>query len=191
MRADSIGMFWQDEAKVKAAPKEKIKRTPPEPVWERPDYLPGLEESIEFKKNIICYNDVELYQAAQVKERLVFDSEINPNYVLLAFRGIDSKKSVYFELDHLSNNVVPFDHAKLRWILENFCIINFNGRRFDFIITNLICAGASTEELWLATEMIIMQQLRENDIYKYFNLKKKDINIIINQILNLHLYLQV
>ena len=166
IRADCIGLFWQDEVKVKAPPVEKIKRTPPARVWENPDYLPDLEIAKLFKPAL--YEDHEL---AQITEPLVFDSEIYPNYVLLAFRGLDSKKSIYFELDNepLGRTI---HLAKLRWLLEHKCIINFNGRKFDFVIAALVLHNCTTEQLWDATYMLIEQGARPQDVLAKYKAPK-------------------
>lgn len=166
IRADCIGLFWQDEVKVKAPPVEKIKRTPPARVWENPDYLPDLEIAKLFKPAL--YEDHEL---AQITEPLVFDSEIYPNYVLLAFRGLDSKKSIYFELDNepLGRTI---HLAKLRWLLEHKCIINFNGRKFDFVIAALVLHNCTTEQLWYATYMLIEQGARPQDVLAKYKAPK-------------------
>lgn len=166
IRADAIGLFWEDEQKVKAPPVEKIKRTPPARVWENPDYLPDLEIAKLFKPAL--YEDHEL---AQITEPLVFDSEIYPNYVLLAFRGLDSKKSIYFELDNepLGRTI---HLAKLRWLLEHKCIINFNGRKFDFVIAALVLHNCTTEQLWDATYMLIEQGARPQDVLAKYKAPK-------------------
>ena len=44
MRKDALGLFWRDEPVIKIK-KEKVKCTPPEPIWLRDDYLPGLAEA--------------------------------------------------------------------------------------------------------------------------------------------------
>lgn len=166
MRADSLGMFWQDEIKVKAPKAEKIKRTPPERVWERPDYLPDLNEAEMFFP--VLYQDWEL---AHIREPLVFDSEIYPNYVLFAFRGLESKKVIYFELDNEPCGR-SFNLGKLRWILEHNCIINFNGRKFDFVIAALALHGCTTEQLWEATKMLIEFKIRGQHVLAKFKCPK-------------------
>ena len=168
IRADSIGLFWADEVKVRVL-KEVIKRTPPERTWEHPDYLPGLDEALAFQPDL--YSDYELGQAALANEPLVFDSEVNPNYALFAFRGINSKKVVYFDLDNEECGS-SINIGKMQYVLNNFCIINFNGRAFDFVITALALAGCTTEQLWLATQMLIEFQQRPQDVLKHFKVKK-------------------
>lgn len=165
IRADSIGLFWADEIKVKTVV-EKIKRTPPARVWEQDDYLPELEIALAFKPDV--YQDWEL---AHINEPLVFDSEIYPNYVLFAFRGINSKKAIYFELDDQPCGRA-FNVAKFEWVLKHNCIVNFNGRKFDFIIAALAIGGCGTEDLWKATEMLILYNIRGQDVLAKFKCKR-------------------
>ncbi len=166
IRADSIGFFWEDEVKVKAPKVEKIKRTPPERVWEQDDYLPDLELARAFTPTI--YHE---WEYGAIQEPLVFDSEIYPNYCLFAFRGVDSKKAIYFEMDTKPCGEV-IHLAKFRWVLEHNCIVNFNGRKFDFIIAALVLHGCTTEQLWEATKMLIEFGMRPQDVLAKFKCPK-------------------
>lgn len=166
IRADCIGFFWQDEVKVKEPKPEKIKRQPPEPVWELDTYLPDLDKALAFMPDL--FTDWELGQAT---EPFVFDSEIYPNYCLFAFRGVDSKKAVYFEMDNEPCGLT-LHIEKMRWVLKNKCIVNFNGRKFDFVISALALNGATTEQLWEATTMLITYQMRGQDVLAKFKCPK-------------------
>ena len=95
-RSDMAGFFWDDTPEPKPPKAEKAKRTPPEPVWLRPDYLPGLLEALQFP--VERFTDADLMNAAIARERLVFDIECYENYFLIAFRSIVSRKVIYFEL---------------------------------------------------------------------------------------------
>ena len=167
-RADSLGMFWADEEKIRVA-KEVIKRTPPERVWESPDYLPNLEQALTFSPP--QYSGWEIGEAAQRKEHLLFDTEVYPNYVLFAFRSIETGKCIWFEMDNKPCGRT-MELGKLWWVLSNFCIVNFNGRKYDFVIAALALAGKSTEDMWLATKMIIEFGQRDKDVYKHFKIRK-------------------
>lgn len=167
-RADSIGFFWQDEEKVRT-PIEKVKRTPPERTWESPDYLPHLEQALAFEPD--CYTDYEIGQRAGTKEQLVFDSEVNPNYALFAFRSKLTRKVIYFELDDEPCGR-EFNRGKLLYVLTNFCIVNFNGIKFDFVIAAMGVAGCTTEQMWEATQMLISYGLPAKEVYKRFNVPK-------------------
>ncbi|MCP5798924.1 hypothetical protein NL298_26990, partial [Klebsiella pneumoniae] len=69
-------------------------------------------------------------------------------------------------------NDTVLDRAKLWYVLSNFCIINFNGRKYDFVISALALADKGPEDLWLATSMIIEFGRREKDVHKHFGTKK-------------------
>lgn len=166
MRLDSIGLWWEDFDKVKAPKAEAIKRIAPERFWERPDYLPTLAEARAFIPDL--YTDLELWQAHLNNERLLFDIEVYPNYCLFAFKGIVSGKVVYFELGENFHLDIP----KLHWVLHNFCIVNFNGRKYDFPVTAVALAGHGSPALWNATCMIIMEQMQATDVYKKYKIKK-------------------
>jgi hypothetical protein len=175
-RADAIGFFWQDIAKVKPPKVEKPKRDPPPRFWEAPDYLPGLEAARNFKPDL--YNDMELWQAQQSAEPLLFDVEVYPNYSLIGFKGLHSSKVVIFETDDNGYFNELTDIPKLRWILHNFCIINFNGLKYDFPVTTLPLAGYSSFEMWDATDMIIGQRMQAKEVYKKYGTTKLNLNQI-------------
>ena len=60
MRADALGLFWEDKPAEKSVKVEKVKREPPEPTWLLPDYLPYLEESLAF--NVPLMTDQEIIE---------------------------------------------------------------------------------------------------------------------------------
>ena len=165
-RKDSVGLFWTDVAKVKAAPKEKIKNTPPERFWVSPDYLPNLEIAQQFKPDF--YTDLELLAAARNKEQLLFDSEVYPNYCLFAFKSVTSGKVVQFEM---GDNYELF-YEKLNWVISNFTLINFNGRNYDFpILAIALKCSHTTQDLWQATKLIIEEGQRPYDVLKIYKVK--------------------
>lgn len=166
MRTDAIGFFWQDlppEPKVK---KEKVKRLPPERTWERPDYLPNLEEARNFHYNL--YTQDELIQAWINREPLVFDIECYPNYYLIAFRGVKTKKVVYFEMYH----GCTLNSLLLNWVMTNFLIVSFNGNGYDMPIATLSLSGCSNAQLKEATDYIIVEDWRPSDILKHYKAKR-------------------
>jgi hypothetical protein len=180
-RKDAIGLFWTDLAKVKPPPKAKIKRTPPFPFWLEPTYLPGLEEARAYIPDL--FNDLELYQAGLNKQILLFDTECYPNYWLAAFKCPTTGKAVLFEMgseDPFEDGIPcqTFDLIKFKWVLENFTIVNFNGRKYDFPICSLVLAGYSTQDMWDATCMIIVEQLQAQDVYKRYKTQRLEINQI-------------
>lgn len=173
-RFDMAGFFWDDTPPPKPPKKEKIKRIPPEPVWLRPDYLPGLAEAIAMKPDL--FSDEDLIRACCAKEHLVWDIECYPNYFLVAFKSIQSGKVIYFELDNLGNNSINV--GKLTWILQNFVLVDFNGDNYDWPIISLAVAGAPAEILYEATEKIIIEGMRPSDVLRGYKVKKIPINHI-------------
>lgn len=170
-RADSLGMFWFDEPVVKPPKKEKVKKTPPEPVWERDDYLPGLEEA-----RTANYKLLSNYELASLslsgKTELVFDIECYRNYFLIAFKEPKSNSFVLFEI--FENEVL--DHAKLRWVLQNFIVIGFNSYNYDIPMATLATYPqySNPNTLKIASDKIIVENLRPADIYRDFKIKRLD-----------------
>ena len=173
MRADSLGLFWRDEPVIKIL-KVKPERHPPERTWEHPSYLPGLEEALAF--NVSFYTDSELTQACINREPLVYDIECYENYFLIAFMGNVSKKVVYFEFDNDGVIANTMQQLKLRWVIETFLLISFNGINYDMPIAALALAGKTTQELKQATNEIIMYGVRAYDLLKQNKVKKLQAN---------------
>ncbi|WP_460988721.1 hypothetical protein, partial [Staphylococcus aureus] len=116
----AIGFFWNDTPPPKPPKKEKAKRTPPNPVWLAPDYLPGLEEALRFPVEIMTIED--LVQARVNRQELILDSEVYFNYFLSVFKNTVTGKVAYVEMD----DHTPLDTQKLKWLLESFTIVTFN-----------------------------------------------------------------
>ncbi len=150
------------------------KREPPEPVWLEPDYLPHLVEAIQFKIPIFGMDD--LVQASYSGDHeLVFDIECYPNYFLIAFYSEELNKVTYLEM----TPDIALNTEKLRWISQNFKIIGFNSRNYDIPIMTLAINGFGNATLQRATEMIIEEGFRPNEVLRYFKVKAdKHINTV-------------
>ncbi|UPT52990.1 DNA polymerase [Hafnia phage yong3] len=172
MRADAIGFFWEDLPPPPKVKKEKVKRLPPERTWERPDYLPHLEDARAFNFNL--YTQEELINACIYQEPLVFDVECYPNYFLCAFRGVTSGKVIYTEMYHGQ----PLNTLLLNWLMTNFKIVSFNGLGYDQPIITLAIAGCNTAQLYDATKKIIEEDWRPSDVLKSYKLKRMYLNHI-------------
>lgn len=172
MRADAIGFFWADLPAPPRVKKEKIKRTPPERTWERFDYLPGIEEARRAVINM--YTLDELMAAKERGEAHVFDIECYPNYFLIAFRNVITKKVIYFE-KYLG---CELNVEWLNWVAHNFLIVSYNGLGYDEPILTLALSGASNAELKEATDRIITEDWRPSDILKAAGLERLKLNHI-------------
>ena len=171
-RSDMVGFFWNDTPAPKPPKAEKAKPVPPEPVWLRPDYLPGLEEALRFP--VQKFTDGELVQAAIAKEELVFDIECYENYFLAAFKSCTSAKVIYFEMTPTH----PLNAQKLKWVFDNFKIITFNGIKYDMPIAALAVAGKSNSQLKAATNEIILMDARPSDVLRSAKVKALKVNHI-------------
>lgn len=166
MRADSIGLFWQDLPAPKKVKKEKVKRTPPERTWERPDYLPGLQEALTARYNM--YDAQSLQAAIANKEPHVYDIECYPNYYLIAFQNIVNGKIIYFEM-YLG---CPLNVEWLSYVVHNITLISFNGLGYDEAILTLSLAGVDNAGLKTASDRIIVEDWRTKDILKAAGLER-------------------
>lgn len=164
MRADAIGFFWRDEPEEKVV-KEVIKRIPPEPVWLRDDYLPGLEEALRFPVHIMT--DADLLAAHQRRDRFVFDIECYVNYFLAAFTSVQTGQITYVE----SSPGYPLDRDRLWWILSKFTTVGFNSLQYDLPIVALALAEKACEQLKEATNHIIFDNWRGSDVLRKYRTK--------------------
>lgn len=184
-RSDAIGFFWEDHAIVKEL-KEKIKRIPPERTWERPDYLPGLQEALEFK--VEQFEDWELAIISAKRERLIFDIECYANYFLIAFTSQITGKIIYFERTANSD----FNQGKLMWLVNSFCLVGFNSINYDLPILALALAGKTNAQLKHATTELITNGTRPSDVLKLFKTKAlKPDHIDLIEVAPLHASLKV
>ncbi len=147
------------------------KRTPPDPVWLATDYLPGLEEAQQF--DIPLLTDQELVELSLEgmmtgnPHKLVFDVECFGNYFLIAFMSITLEKVVFMELSHKTHLDIP----KLTWVLQNFCVVGFNSRNYDMIITALAVKSCSTAQMKAATTSIIEHNKRGWEVLRHYKAK--------------------
>lgn len=165
MRADSLGLWWRDEPPPKKVKKVKEKSTPPKPFWLEPGYLPQ-EESL-FVPHIM--DDGELADAYRARDKLIFDVESYWNYFIVSFMSYHTGHVVYFEMrreDDLK------DREKLIWVLHNFTIVGFNSLHYDIAIVTLAAAGAGCTNLKEATNKIIMEGWRVQDVLKANKVKR-------------------
>ena len=105
---------------------------------------------------------------------LVWDIELYPNYFLIAFKSVKSGKVVCFEW---SPDSQP-NKAKLRWLLEKFCIVGFNSIGYDDPILWLFLSDGTFDDLLLASQMIIEGGARPSDIEHHFGFRIEKTNHI-------------
>jgi hypothetical protein len=170
MRADSVGLFWEDVAKVKPPKKEKVKRDPPHPFWKEPGYIPAaaLEEARKYTFDFI--QDMELIAAQKLGHRMVYDVESYKNYGLHGFKNIVTGRYLIFEI----GPGFDFDRNKFRWIMENFTLITFNGKFYDEVIANVIANPRyGYEDMQNATQLLIVEGMRPHEVLKHYGITKE------------------
>lgn len=168
MRKDAIGLFWEDLPPAKKEKKEKVKRKPVEKVWERPDFLPGLDSALRFAANDPRMTDAELMEMYFAQETFIYDIECYKNYFLVAFKGLKYGKIYYLEM--FAGEAV--DREKYAWIMKNFRTVGFNSRNYDNTLTYLCCAGYSVDKLKEAGDRMIQEEWAPWDVLQSFGVKK-------------------
>lgn len=162
-RNDAVGFFWDDTPPPKAPKAEKLKRVPPKPTWLDPSYLPGLEEARRFPVEIMTLE--EMLIARQQREEFVTDVECYGNYFLVVFTNMVTGKIQFLEQ---IEDGIPMDRGKLKWILENFTLITFNGINYDLPMLEMAVFGLTTRELKEASDKIIVEELRGKDVRRKY-----------------------
>jgi hypothetical protein len=170
MRRDAVGFFWNDAPVPKPPKLEAPKRTPPERVWERPDYLPGLEMARRFPVDQFTWHDL----AAEATGELLFDIECYSNYFQVAFMSKRSWKVIDFELAP-DFDLYP-DMRQLNWILQNFCIKGFNSWWYDMPMLSFFMAGFPNQELKRMSDAIVVYDENPSDLLKAHKLKRLKID---------------
>ena len=105
--------------------------------------------------------------------KIWFDVECYPNYFLIKFMN-EANQFLKFELSCRSK----LDVRKLYLLLSRNDVefVSFNGIAYDVPIITLAMSGASTEELYAATEEIIKNDMRHWQFYKAYRLIEPQIN---------------
>lgn len=162
-RNDAVGFFWDDTPPPKAPKAEKLKRVPPKPTWLDPSYLPGLEEARRFPVQIMTLE--EMLIARQQREEFVTDVECYGNYFLVVFTNMVTGKIQFLEQ---IEDGIPMDRGKLKWILENFTLITFNGINYDLPMLEMAVHGLTTRKLKEASDKIIVEEMRGQDVRRKY-----------------------
>ncbi|QDP52379.1 MAG: putative DNA polymerase [Prokaryotic dsDNA virus sp.] len=167
MRADALGLFWQDMPKIKKEKEDEKFLLPAIRSWELNTYLPYLREALEF--NVDLMSDDELIYAVNAKHPFVFDIESYKNYYLIAFEDVVTEKVIYFE--RIGEGAFNQPPEKLRWVLENAKVVGFNSNGYDMPIGTLSVNGFSVEDLKNATNAIIAEGWKPWQVLKKAKIK--------------------
>jgi len=168
MRADALGFFWEDRPVIREAKPPPPKRTPPDPVWLAPGFIPDKDEldaAIAFPVHVMT--DEELLQLQAAGDRFVFDIEIYHNYFCICFISMMTGWVWYTEMEQGG----LIDINRLGWIATNFTVISFNGINFDVPILSMALAGKNCAQMKEAANHIIQEEWRPQDVLKKYKVK--------------------
>lgn len=166
MRTDAVGFFWNDAPVPKPPRPQAPKRTPPERTWERPDYLPGLAEAMQFP--VPHFTDHELMSEAGGE--LYFDIECYHNFFQVAFMSTKTGKVIDFILA-TDQNWYP-DTQRLAWITQNFTIKGFNSWHYDLPMLSFFMAGYGNAQLKEISDRIIVHEENSSDLLRAAKIKR-------------------
>lgn len=109
-----------------------------------------------------------------IDDLVTFDIECYPNYVLLMFKRIKDGKEIYFEKFNNSEvNVTNVLH-----VINKYCIVTFNGIKYDSVITEALVAGFSNESIFKVSEMLIEQKMQPWQVRKQVGIPALQFNHI-------------
>jgi hypothetical protein len=121
-----------------------------------------------------CLTDQELASCSP-GDTFFFDIEVYPNFFLVMFMHEASGKTVVF----WQSPGCTINRNKLRWVLNRFRIVSFNGLNFDIPLIRLaVERDVTCRELSLESTTIIKDDLRRFSFYKKHGLKEVDYNHI-------------
>jgi hypothetical protein len=158
-RNDAVGFFWDDTPPPKVLKAEKLKRVPPEPKWLRPDYLPNLEEALRFPVQYMSMEELAIARAQ--RQELLTDVECYANYFLVIFTNLVTGKIALCEM---GDGLPPMDYRKLKWMMETYTIVTFNGINYDLPMIEMAVAGLTCGQLKGASDNIIVEEMRGQDV---------------------------
>jgi len=102
------------------------------------------------------------------KRVLVMDVECLPNYFMVGFKSVDTRKFRYFE----QYEGHPLDVDAVRDILLAFTIVTFNGTGYDFPMVNTALQCVSNRRLKELSDVIIQSQMRDFEFYREYEVPK-------------------
>jgi hypothetical protein len=158
-RNDAVGFFWDDTPPPKPPKKEQVKRTPPKPTWLEPTYLPGLEEALRFPVEFMSLEELAI--ARQQRQEMITDVECYANYFLVIFTNLVTGKIALVE-EYPGGP--ELDKRKLKWMLENYTCVTFNGINYDIPMCEMAVHGLPLLKLKQASDQIIVEEMRGSDV---------------------------
>lgn len=132
----------------------------------KPTYIPKFVASVpRVKRDVQYFTDMELSDAKGAT--LVYDSECYKNYWSVAFKCVETKRVVYFEL----SAGATLDKAKLEWVMKNFRIVSFNGKKYDNAMIWCAIRGWNNTALKTLSDDIVKNNYTAIDLEREHNIR--------------------
>lgn len=109
----------------------------------------------------------KIVKVLKMKPIAILDTECYLNYWLCKFLNPETSRTVDFEL----YNGKCLDVPSIRNILEKYTLISFNGINYDLPMITYALAGATNEELKIASDRIILGDLRPWEFEREFKVE--------------------
>lgn len=113
------------------------------------------------------------YEAC-IGDEVILDVECYPNYFLICLKHLKSGKFAIFE----ESPTKTIDRVKLAWCLFAFKIYTFNGNHYDMPLVFMCLTGYACADLKLASNMIIDDKVKTQELYQTFNITAPFVNHI-------------
>lgn len=132
----------------------------------KPVYIPKFVASVpRVKRDVQYFTDMELSDAKGAT--LVYDSECYKNYWSVAFKCVETKRVVYFEL----SAGATLDKVKLEWVMKNFRIVSFNGKKYDNAMIWCAIRGWNNTALKTLSDDIVKNNYTAIDLEREHNIR--------------------
>lgn len=109
-----------------------------------------------------------------IGDEVILDVECYPNYFLICLKHLKTGKFAIFE----ESPSCTIDRVKLAWCLFAFKIYTFNGNHYDMPLVYMSLKGYGASDLKIASNMIIDDKVKTQDLYQTFNIEPPFVNHI-------------
>lgn len=102
------------------------------------------------------------------RELVSMDTECWQNYWLIGFKHVLTRKTKFYQFYEGH----PLNVEAIRKMLNQFCIVTFNGNNYDLPMVALALSGASNETLKAASDRIIQDNVKPWDLESEFEYRR-------------------
>lgn len=103
---------------------------------------------------------------------LTFDIETYRNYVLFAFRDVETKELTTFEIRGSDGKFKKKQIKQIQKLFDKYKIITYNGIKFDEPISAFSLDGYKCEKIFLAVQKLIVEKVTPYLFYRTYRINK-------------------